>query len=69
MMKYIYIFKEIMLTIYPLTLWSQNVLTKNFWSKMKVSKVAKIRNRYNQVPHLTQELSQQKNQLVSNILK
>ena len=32
-----YIFKEIMLTIYPLTLWSQNVLTKNFWSKMNFS--------------------------------
>ena len=26
-----------MLTIYPLTLWSQNVLTKNFWSKMNFS--------------------------------
>ena len=25
------------------------------WSKLKVSKGAKIRNRYNQVPHLTQD--------------
>ena len=27
-------FKEIMLTIYPLTLWYENVLIDNFWSKM-----------------------------------
>ena len=27
----------------------------NVWSCMKVSKGAKIRNRYNQVPHLTQD--------------
>ena len=26
--------KEIMLTINPLTLWSQNVLIENFWSEM-----------------------------------
>ena len=27
-----------MLTIYPLTLWSQNVLIENFWSEMNFSK-------------------------------
>ena len=38
MTKYIYIFKEIMLTIYPLTLWPQNALIENFWSEMNFHK-------------------------------
>ena len=29
--------------------------TRLIWSSFKVSKGAKIRNRYNQVPHLTQD--------------
>ena len=28
---------------------------KSQWNNFKVSKVAKIRNQYNQVPHLTQD--------------
>ena len=37
-----------------------NVLNDEFRkkSKMKVSKGAKIRNRYNQVPHLTQDTNE-----------
>ena len=32
-----------------------NINNVNFDTKVKVSKGAKIRNRYNQVPHLTQD--------------
>ena len=32
-----------------------DIMKLNLEKKIKVSKVAKIRNRYNQVPHLTQD--------------
>ena len=33
---------------------------------MKVSKVAKIRNRYNQVPHLTQDTNEPRHEVTNN---
>ena len=39
MKKCIYIFKEVVLTIYPLTLWYENVLIESFWSEINFPKI------------------------------